>query len=603
MTVAWRRILLKPAVVGCILIAVLLSGLASGSSSGIDSDAAFNRFAEAYVTEYLAAHPVRATKLGIHDHDTELPEMSRTRVHERVGRLNDWLSRLRQIEPTSLTENAAYDHEILDHAIRAELLELEEVREWERNPMRYNRILAESAALLVDREFAELDVRLDALIRRLELYPRIIAAAKRNLRNVPRLWADMAVQQTQGTVEFLEHSLPLALDTQGLSDLDPVLRARWARTHRRATRRVRNFGTWLEKSLQPRADGDFRLGSELFRKKLRLEEHVTLSLAELTDLNEAAIQDYRRRVEETARRIEPSTPAGQVMRRITTNHPSPETLIPTARRFVEQARDLVVTRNIVTLPTDRLPVVRPSPEYARNGFASMATPGPFETRKTSSYYNITNVDPSWSALQQSEHLTYFNYPGLLGISVHEVMPGHYVQLLYQQQLSSTVRKVFATASLIEGWAHYTEQMMVDEGLGDDAPEIRLGQLRRALQRHARWYAGVALHTGDATIKDTARRFEQIAYFAPFPALRETQRGTYNPTYLYYALGRMQILELREDYRRQLESRGETFSLRDFHDRFLRLGLPISLARKALLRPNDTTAQGSGSIPIPSASRL
>ncbi len=576
---------MKPAAVGCILIAAMLSSLTSASPRGIEADAAFNRFAEAYIAEYLAVHPVRATKLGIHDHDASLPEVSRTRIHERVGRLNDWLNRLRQLEPAELTENAAYDYEILDHAIRAELLELEEVREWERNPMRYNRILAESAALLVDREFAELDVRLDALIRRLELYPRIIAAAKRNLRDVPRLWADMAVRQTQGTVKFLEHSLPLALDNQGLSELDPTLRARWARAHRRATRRVRNFGTWLEKSLQPRADGDFRMGPELFQKKLRLEEHVTLSLRELTELNEAAIRDYRIRVEETARRIEPSTPAGQVMRRITTNHPSPETLIATAQRFVEQARDLVLSRNIVTLPTDRLPVVRPSPEYARNGFASMATPGPFETRESHSYYNITNVDPSWSAVQQSEHLTYFNYPGLLGISVHEVMPGHYVQLLYQKQLSSTVRKVFATSSLIEGWAHYTEQMMVDEGLGDDSPEIRLGQLRRALQRHARWHAGVALHTGNMSIEDTARRFEQIAYFAPFPALRETQRGTYDPTYLYYALGRMQILELREDYRLQLESRGEVFRLQEFHDRFLRLGLPISLARRALLGPN------------------
>ena len=217
----------------------------------------------------------------------------------------------------------------------------------------------------------------------------------------------------------------------------------------------------------------------------------------------------------------------------------------------------------------------------------MSTPGPFETETTQAYYNITNVDPAWSEQQQHEHLTYFNYPGLLGISVHEAMPGHFVQLLYQRELPTDVRKVFVPGTLVEGWAHYTEQMMVDEGLGDGDPEVRLGQLRRALQRHARWYAAIALHTTDVTVDEATRRFAEIAYFAPFPARRETLRATYNPTYLYYALGRMQILELREDYRRHVTSRGESFSLREFHDRFLRLGLPVPLARRVMLPTAET----------------
>jgi uncharacterized protein (DUF885 family) len=271
---------------------------------------------------------------------------------------------------------------------------------------------------------------------------------------------------------------------------------------------------------------------------------------------------------------------------LTRIHPTPETLISTARAQLDTIKRFIVEKGIVTLPSDRMPTVRETPPYARLGFASMDTPGPFETVATEAYYNITNVEPGWTAEQKAQHLTYFNYPGLLGITVHEAMPGHFVQLLYMPQIPTEVRKVFLPASVVEGWAHYAEQMMVDEGLGGGSPAVRLGQLRRALQRHARWDAGLSMHAFGDSIEGAARRFERIAYFAEFPALRETQRGAGDPTYLYYALGRMQILKLREDYRRHLESRGQRFSLRDFHDRFLRLGLPVSLARQVMI-PGDT----------------
>jgi uncharacterized protein (DUF885 family) len=204
------------------------------------------------------------------------------------------------------------------------------------------------------------------------------------------------------------------------------------------------------------------------------------------------------------------------------------------------------------------------------------------------------VDPSWSADRQEQHLTYFNYPGLLGVSVHEAMPGHYVQLLYHRELPTDLRKVFPSQCLVEGWAHYVEQMMVDEGLGDGDPAVRLAQLRRALQRHARWSATLSLHALGGTIDEAARAFSEIAYFAPFPALRETQRATYDPTYLCYALGRMQILSLREAYRSYRLTRGEPFSLREFHDRLLTLGLPLPMARHAMMpewAPEQPAATG------------
>ncbi len=552
------------------------------------ADAAYERFARGYLDWYYAAHPVRSTGLGIHRFDERLPDLSRAALEREQGELRGWLARLDEIPPERLSGGSRFDHRILEHAIRAQLLELEEVRSWRRNPMTYNGVISGGISSLSDRDFAPLEVRMRAMISRMAGVPAVIAAAEQNLDSVPELWAELAVRGTRGTASFLRDDLPAALAAQGLEEVDPALREEWEAARARTIADVEGFAEWLEDDLLPRADGDFRLGKDLFERKLRYEEFTDLSAERLAEINQRAIRDYQAWVAREAARIDPNRSPRAVMDSLTSVHPTAEELLPTARRDVEQAKAFILQNDIVTLPSDRMPVVRETPPYARTGFASMSTPGPFETAATEAYYNITNVDPDWSAEQKEQHLTYFNYPGLLGVTVHETMPGHFVQLLYEQQIPTEVRKVFTPASLVEGWAHYAEQMMVDEGLGGGEPGVRLGQLRRALQRQARWDAGLSMHAFGDSVAGAAERFEEIAYFAPFPALRETQRGTYNPTYLYYALGRMQILELREDYRRYLQARGEDFSLRDFHDRFLRLGLPVPLAREALM-PGDTAS--------------
>jgi len=563
----------------------------------------FAEFSRAYLDWYFSAHPVRATQLGVHDHDHALPAMDRRGIERLIAESRGWLAELEAIDPGRLGLSASFDHRILDHAIRAELLELEEIEGWKHNPLIYNRVIADGVASLVERDFAPLHSRVEDLIERLDAMPGIIAAAKQNLDGVPKLWAKLSARSSRATAEYLFVDVSFNLREQGLEQLDPALRRRWTHAQRRATSRLQQFAMWTSRDLTPKADGDFRLGRRLFERKLLFEEHFDLTVEQLSDMNEAAIADYREWVAREAARIDSGIPAGAVMADIVERYPKPEELIATARSFVKQARRFVEQRQIVTLPTDGLPVIRPTPKFARSGFASMSTPGPFETRSTRAFYNLTNVDPAWSPRHQSEHMTYFNYPALLGISVHEVMPGHYVQLMWRDRLPTDVRKVFLPSSVVEGWAHYVEQMMVDEGLGGGDPAVRLGQLRRALQRHARWDAGLGMHVFGFTVEEAADRFREIAYFAEFPALREAQRGTYNPTYLVYALGRMKILELREDYRHYRESRGEEFSLREFHDHFLMLGLPISLAREAMMPDAGQLSQsGSGSTPRPSASR-
>jgi uncharacterized protein (DUF885 family) len=567
-------------------IRIVVAGIAAAALAACapasTSENGFEQLSREYLEWYFAVNPVRATFLGVHDHDARLPDLSHEGIARRTEELERWLAWLQAIDRETLHGDAVFDHEILDHAMRADLLELEEVRGWQRNPMRYNRVIATGISSLIDREFAPLEERLRSLMARLASIPDVTEAARANLSDVPRLWAELAARNTRGTLRFLAEDVPEAIEAQGGADLDPALSDAWSRAHAEALQRVGAFAAWLEEDLLPRAEDDFRLGAELFERKLFYEQHVSLSVEELRRMNDEAIAAYREWVAREAARLEPPASPVEAMERVTADSPGPEELLPVARRYVDQAREFIVEREIVTLPADAMPIIRPTPAFARSGFASMSTPGPFERRATEAYYNITNVDPEWTAEQQRQHLTYFNHAGLLGISVHEAMPGHFVQLLYRRQIATDVRKVFSASSLVEGWAHYTEQMMIDEGLGDGDPVVRLGQLRRALQRHARWNAGLSMHAFGTSVEEAAARFEEIAYFAPFPALRETQRGTYDPTYLVYALGRMEIFRLREDYRAYVEARGETFSLRDFHDRFLQLGLPIPLARRAMI---------------------
>ncbi|CAN5799071.1 DUF885 domain-containing protein [soil metagenome] len=575
----------------CVL--VTLSGCALSPRMGAAAPASggsteYQRFTREFLDWYYAANPVRSTSLGLHQYDTRVPDLSRAAIERRTAELRGWLARLERLDRRSLAGDAALDHRILEYAIRAQLLDLEEVRGWQKSPMMYNGTIASSIASLSSREFAPVGERMQSMTARMRQVPTIIAAARQNLQGVPRLWAEQAVRDTRGTVSFLRNDLPSALEAQGMANADPAVRREWETARAQTIREVEGFAQWLETDLLPRADGDFRLGRDVFERKLRYEEHVDLSADQLRTINERAIREYQQWVAKEAARIDASRTPLAVMDSLTRVYPPPERLIATARAQLDTIRRFIVERRIVTLPSDRMPMVRETPPYARGGFASMDTPGPFESRATEAFYNITNVDPGWTAEQKAQHMTYFNYPGLLGITVHEAMPGHFVQLLYRSQIPTEVRKVFAPSSLVEGWAHYTEQMMVDEGLGGGDPGVRLGQLRRALQRHARWHAGLAMHAYGESLENATQRYQQIAYFEPFPALREVQRGTSDPTYLYYALGRMQILKLREDYRRYLESQGKQFSLRDFHDRFLRLGLPVSLARQVMI-PGDTAS--------------
>jgi Bacterial protein of unknown function (DUF885) len=331
----------------------------------------------------------------------------------------------------------------------------------------------------------------------------------------------------------------------------------------------------------PRSNGDFRLGAEIYSKKLLFDEMVDTPLDRLLEIG---YQDLRRNQNEfrrVAAQFEPGRTPQQVLQDLEKDHPPAGELLQTFRGILGGLRDFIIQHRIVTIPSPVLPIVEETPPFMRAlTFASMDTPGPFETVAKEAYFNVTLPEPGWPKERVEEHLEAFNRGTIVSTATHEAYPGHYVQFLWLARAPSKVRKLLGCSSNAEGWAHYGEQMMLDEGYGNGDPELRLGQLQDALLRDARYIVGIQMHTGKMTYEQGVDFFVKEGYQPRANGERETKRGTSDPTYLYYTLGKLEILKLRDDYRRL---KGNAFTLEGFHDAFLGQGYPpIRIVRRALL---------------------
>src|SRR5262249_36276549 len=324
----------------------------------------------------------------------------------------------------------------------------------------------------------------------------------------------------------------------------------------------------------------YAIGEANFLAKLKYDEMVEMPLDALLARGQAQLDKDHAAFLETARRIDPGKSPAEVMKALSDDHPTAEDLIPPIERSVEDARRFRVDKDIVTIPSEVRPLVRETPPFARGGsFASMDTPGPFESQAKEAFYYVTPVEKDWDAKHQDEHLRLYNPSVVQLIDVHEVWPGHYLQFLYAPRFPTKTRKLTFCGSNAEGWAHYAEQMMVDQGFGNGSPKIRLAQLKEALLRDCRYVVGVKLHTKGMTVEEGAKLFVEMGFQEPANGFEEARRGAYNPTYLYYTLGKLEIQDLACDYMQARKA-----SLKQFHDAFVAEGgLPIPLVRKILLR--------------------
>jgi uncharacterized protein (DUF885 family) len=538
-----------------------------------------------FVDDYLAylyeAEPTNSTLDGVHVHDDLLEDLSRPAIEARTRSLAGFARRLSEIDPASLTEVEKIDQPVLVSNIRGRMYELEEVRSWERNPQIYAEILASSLAAQSIFDYAPESERARRVLSKLRQAPRLMQAARDNVKDPPGIFVKVGLETLRGTLKFIEKDLPKALasvdDLHLLGDL--------ADASTEAAQAVGSYIDHLENEVAPRARASFRLGRERFERKLKLDEGIDFDTSRLLAIAMRELHQTQEEFKAAAGRLNGGDPI-ESWRQIKRNHPSRGELITVAQDQLDDLARFLERQRIISMPAGEPIVVAPTPDFYRWSFASMWTPGPFEAKPTCAYYYLTDADPSWTADRQEEYLRDFNYPALLSISIHEVYPGHFLHYQRLRQVESKVRKsiLFAPASFVEGWAHYCEHMMVEAGCGGREPSVRVGQLAEALIRLVRVVVGIRLHAEDLSVEQGMRFFRDEAFMEEASARREAERGTFDPTYVVYSLGKLMLLKLRQDYK---QAQGAKYSLRDFHDTLLGLGTaPFWVHRRQMLGENS-----------------
>jgi uncharacterized protein (DUF885 family) len=537
------------------------------------AQAVYDRFFDDY---YFPFSPTSATSAGVHKYDDKLEDYSKDGIAKRVAALKKF-----EDEFAKLPESA--DRDLVLNTIRAGLLELETVRGWEHNPDNYSSGITNSAFVIMSRTFAPPEARLKSLTARERLMPKVLIEARANLKNPPRIFTEIAIEQMSGNISFFENDVPLAFK----SVTDPKLLADFHAANKGVIASLKEYEQWMKKDLLPRSQGDFRLGAPTYTKKLQYEEMVDIPLDRLLEIGYADLRANQKRFAETAARIDPKKTPKQILDEMEKDHPPADKLLDAFRDTLGGLTKFIEDRKIVTIPSPVPPILEETPPFMRAlTFASMDTPGPFESVAKEAFFNVTLPEKGWPTERVEDFMGAFNRGTILSTAIHEAYPGHYVQFLWMQHVDSKVRKLLGAASNAEGWAHYSEQMMLDEGYTNGDPKMRLGQLQDALLRDARYIVGIEMHTGKRTFDQGIEFFEKEGYQTHETAVRETKRGTSDPTYLYYTLGKLQIMKLRDDYRKK---KGSSFSLEEFHDSFMKQGFPpIKIVRKALLGDDSPT---------------
>jgi uncharacterized protein (DUF885 family) len=522
-------------------------------------------------------HPTHATLDGVHTHDDLLEDVSRQAIESEAHALSGYLRRLDEINRDGLTAVEKLEHRMLIAHLQGRMFELEAVRTWERNPQFYSDLLASSLAGQTLFSHAPAAERARRVLSKLRQTPRLIQAARDNLKEPPGIFVKVGIETMRGALKFIDEELPRAFaDVDDLHLLGDLADAQIEASHA-----VGAYVQYLEPAVAPKARASFRLGRDRFEQKLRLEEGLSLPVDRLLAIAERELHATQDAFRALAGRMNGGDPMA-TWSRFKSEHPKPGELVSVGRGQLDELATFLERQSIVTLPPGEPIAVAPTPDFYRWSFASMWTPGPFEAKPTRAYYYLTEVDPSWPPDRQDEHLRDYNYPTLWSISIHEVYPGHFLHYQHLRRVESKVRKsiLFAPASFVEGWAHYCEQMMIEAGFGRQDHGIKLGQLAESLIRLVRFIVCIKLHTEDLSVEQGVRYFREEAFMEEGSARREAERGTFDPTYLVYTVGKLMLLKLRQDCKQQ---QGKSFSLRTFHDTLLGQGTaPFWLHRQLML---------------------
>jgi Bacterial protein of unknown function (DUF885) len=569
----------------------LLSAVNFVCARPVSSDS-WNQLADDFINQYLAFSPTASTQAGIHLHDNELDDYSTASIAKQVAWLQQFEKRVLAFDQKSLNPTDSADREILLNNIHSNLLELQVVRTYIKNPDTYSSGAAASIYVIMSRKFASADERLRSVIAREKQFSRFFADARANLTDVPRIYAEIALEQLPGTIGFFEKDVPAAFT----GATDPAVKSAFAESNAAAIKLLREYQHWLKSDLLPRCNGDFRIGAETFSKKLLYDDMVSTPLDRLLEIGMADLHKNQAEFRRVAKEVDSSKSPAEVLAQLQSMYPAPSEVMQSFRNTFDGLIAFINSHHIITIPGDRKPALQETPPFQRaTTTASMDTPGPFEQVAREAYFNVTLPQPGDSAADVAGIMAGLNVGTIISTSIHEVFPGHFTQYLWEKRAPTKLRMLLSANTNVEGWAHYTEQMMLDEGYAQpgagardlrESRLIRLGQLQDALLRDARFVAGIQMHRGKFTLDQSREFFVKEGFQSTRIADIETKRGTSDPTYLYYTLGKLQILKLREDLRKK---EGPAFSLGKFHDDFMSQGYPpIAIVRRALLGDSSPT---------------
>ena len=553
---------------------------ASGGSS-------FDQLADNFITGFLAWRPQLGVSLGFHEYDGKVTDFSKASLDAELKRLTSFDEQLSAMDTGSLGSRELYDYQILRSAIRSERFNFEEFSVYRKNPMVYAGAI--DVNVYIKRNFAPVADRIRSVMKAEEAMPGVMAAARANLADsLPQPYIEQAINIANGMADFLQKDLIVAVK-EARND---SLFSQFTAVNNKAVSELTGFVAWLKKEKLPKANNNFALGMENYRKMLLYNENSMMEPDSILALGMRELRKEQAVFNQAAHVIDPSKKPAEVYEALQKEHPVADSLIPSAVEHLESIRQFLVDRKILTMPSDVRVQVRETPQYARaTSTASMDVAGPLEQKANESYYYITPVDAKWTPQQREDWLRQFNYYTTDIVSIHEAYPGHYTQFLHLNASPATkLEKIFSNYAFVEGWAHYTEKMMVDEGFGNTGDSIRaakyrLAQSTEALLRLCRLCVSINLHCHGMNVKEATRFFMDNWYQGEKPSEQEAIRGTNDPGYLYYTLGKLELLKLRADYKQQ---EGSNFSLQHFHDQILDHGMPpVRLLRSLLLKDKAT----------------
>jgi uncharacterized protein (DUF885 family) len=562
-----------------LILATSLVGASPPPDAAASADAQYVALAHSYYYENFRLNPIEATFVGVHDYDGRLGDYSAAGVAAQIASDRDYLSQLGGIDRSALSPSVALDATLLEYSLRDDLLNYDTLAQWRHDPDLYTQIASGAVFAVMSKDYAPAATRMGYAIARERLIPAMLVEAKKNITTVDAVTQRIAVQDAAGSVDFFKQVVPLAFAQVH----DAALTSQLTKANADAATAMSAYAAWI-KQLKP--SGTFAIGADAYGKRLLYEDALNMPLHEYLAIGERALAATRTQFVATAKKVAPNATPLQAYLSITRIHPPPSALLATAQRDLIKLRAFVETKQLVTLPPNANIKVVETPAFERSTTsAAENSPGPLEMVATQAYYYVTPVDPSWSAKQKEEFLAQFNDFEFPIISAHEVYPGHFTNFSIDRGLDlSLTRKLSQSSEFAEGWAHYSEQMMVDQGWGNGDPRVRLAQLDEALLRECRYIVGVKLHTQGMTIEQAEHLFTTQCFQTPQVAVEESLRGTQDPMYGYYTLGKLMILKLRADYKKKM---GSAFTLRKFHDELLSRGdPPLPLLRPFILGSSD-----------------